>query len=121
MQIAGHDADELMSQVKARAEYRRVDQRYFDDALTGICNSLESTLGAIDEVADRPIGQLDPVETGILLLGYYELNSRPEVPYRVVIDEAVNLAKRFGAQDGHKYVNALLDRLSRNIRATERG
>ena len=71
---------------------------------------------SIDSMADRPLSQLDPVERGILLLGFYELQSKPDVPYKVVINESVNLAKRFGAVDGHKYINALLDRAVRKFR-----
>jgi len=119
MQISGHDLRELRSQFKARAEYERVDQQYFDDALAAICNDIDAIEKGIGEFADRPIDQLDPVERGILLLGYHELHSILEVPYRVVINEAVNLAKRFGAEDGHKYINALLDRLGKKLRAAE--
>ncbi len=61
----------------------------------------------------------DPIEHAILLMGLYELASRPEVPYRVAINEAVNLAKRFGATDGHKFVNAILDRAARELRPAE--
>ena len=70
----------------------------------------------IDELADRPLSQLDPVERAILLLGFYELKSQPGVPYKVVINESVNLAKRFGAVDGHKYINALLDKACKKLR-----
>ncbi len=119
MQITGHDLRELRSQFKGRPEYERVDQQYFDDALAAICNGIDSIQSGIDEFADRPVDQLDPVEKGILLLGYHELNSLVEVPYRVVINEAVDLAKRFGAEDGHKYINALLDRLSKKLRSAE--
>ena len=70
----------------------------------------------IEKFADRPLAQLDPVERGILLLGFFELQSRVDVPYKVVINEAVNLAKRFGAIDGHKYINALLDRAAAELR-----
>jgi N utilization substance protein B len=62
------------------------------------------------------LSQLDPVERAILLLGFYELQSQPGVPYKVVINESVNLAKRFGAVDGHKYINALLDRAVKKLR-----
>ncbi len=120
MQITDHDSRELFSQFKVRDEYQRVDQDYFDDALSDICENLETLEEGIDEFADRPIEQLDPVERGILLLGYHELRSVPDVPFRVVINEAVMLAKRFGAEDGHKYVNALLDRASKKLRPEER-
>jgi transcription antitermination protein NusB len=69
---------------------------------------------------DRPLGQLDPVETAILMIGMFELQQRVDIPYRVVINEAVDLCKRFGATDAHKYVNAVLDRAARELRAAER-
>lgn len=119
MQITGHDLAELRSQFKARPDYRKVDQEYFDRLLAGICNDLPAIESGLDEYADRPVGQLDPVEKAILYVGYHELQTVADVPYKVVINEAVNLARRFGAVDGHKYVNALLDRASENLRATE--
>ena len=120
MQITGHDLRELRSQFKGRPEYERIDKKYFDEALAAICDGIDDIENGIDEYADRPIEQLDPVERGILMLGYYELQSVADVPYRVVINEAVNLARRFGAEDGHKYINAVLDRASKNLRSAER-
>jgi len=119
MQITGHDLRELRSQFKDRPEYERVDQDYFDDALKTICDNREDIESAIAGFADRPVEQLDPVERGILLLGFYELQSVTDVPYRVVINEAVNLAKRMGAEDGYKFINALLDRASKKLRPAE--
>lgn len=120
MQLTGHDLPELRSQFGHRPEYQRVDKAYFDNALAAICNDSEAIDSALDELADRPVAHLDPVEKAILLLGYHELQSVVDVPYRVVINEAVNLAKRFGAEDGHKYINALLDRASEKLRRAER-
>jgi N utilization substance protein B len=71
------------------------------------------------EWTDIPGEQLDPIEHAALLIGVYELQSRPELPYRVVISEAVGLARRFGATDGHKFVNAVLDRAARALRTNE--
>ncbi len=119
MQLTGHSADELAAQFHERSDYLRVDRQYFDERLAEICKhrkSLETTIGSI---ADRPVAQLDPVELGILLIGIHELESVPEIPYRVVINEAVNLAKRFGAVDGHKYINAVLDRAGASLRTAE--
>ena len=115
-QITGHDVVELLRQFHDRPDYKRVDKKYYDEALKEICENRESIEEIIDELADRPIAQLDPVERGILLLGFYELQSKPDVPYKVVINESVNLAKRFGAVDGHKYINALLDRAVEKLR-----
>ena len=115
-QIAGHDIVELLRQFHDRPDYKRVDQSYYDEVLKAICENRESIEKCIDEIADRPLSQLDPVERGILLLGFYELQSKPDVPFKVVINESVNLAKRFGAVDGHKYINALLDRAAKQFR-----
>ena len=116
-QITGHDKAELFAQFRERPEYERVDQAYFAEAVAGVLDGLEALEQAAAEYADRPLARLDPVEKGILLLGFYELQERPEVPFRVVINEAVNLARRFGATEAHKYVNAVLDRAAARLRA----
>lgn len=117
-QIAGHDVAELMRQFHGRPDYSNVDQKYYDEVLTEICRDTDSLEQGIGELADRPVEQLDPVERSILLLGYFELRSMPELPYKVIINESVNLAKRFGSIDGHKFVNALLDRAATTLRST---
>lgn len=118
-EITGHSDQELLAQFRERPDYQRIDKAYFDDALVAICRDSRSLMECIGELADRPLAQLDPVETGILLLGFHELRDKPDVPYKVVINEAVNLAKRYGAEDGHKYVNALLDRAVGKLRTAE--
>lgn len=118
-QLTGHDAAELLSQFQARAEYQRADKRYFDEILPVICEQQAELESKIAELADRPTAQLDPVEMAILLLGIFELGSRQDVPYRVVIDESVNLARRFGAVDGYKYINAVLDKAANSLRPAE--
>ena len=70
---------------------------------------------------DRALKELSPIECSVLLLGAYELTQHPEVPYRVVINEAVELAKTFGGSDGHKFVNGVLDKLAAQVRAAEVG
>ncbi len=115
-QITGHSEAELLTQFRSRPDYERVDQKYFDEALSTICRITEQLEESIDKLADRPLSQLDPVERGILLLGFYELQEKPDVPFKVVINESVNIAKRFGATDGHKYINALLDRAVKELR-----
>jgi N utilization substance protein B len=118
-QLTGHDAAELLSQFKARTEYQRADKSYFDEILPVICEKQAELESKIAELADRPTSQLDPVEMAVLLLGIFELGSRQDVPYRVVIDEAINLARRFGAVDGHKYINAVLDKAANTLRPAE--
>lgn len=119
MQLTGHGADELAAQFHERPEYSRVDRDYFDRQLAAICGARKSLEAIIGSLADRPVSQLDPVELGILLIGIHELESQADIPFRVVINEAINLAKRFGAVDGHKYVNAVLDRAVTRFRAAE--
>lgn len=120
-QIAGHGYDELLSQFKDQNAYQRVDQTFFGDLLSEICASQGELETAISRVIDRPLEQLDPVELGILLIGIFELKQRDDIPYRVVINESVNLAKRFGAIDGHKFINACLDNAAQDLRETEIG
>lgn len=118
-QIAGHDAAELLRQFREQVAYERIDQEFFEEALALICKTQDSLQEQIDALIDRPLEQLDPVELGILLIGVYELESRVDVPFRVVINEGVNLARRFGALDGHKYINACLDAAAQTLRTTE--
>lgn len=118
-QITGHDPHELLRQFHDRPDYEKVDQAYFDALLPAICAELATLKTELAGFADRPVEQLDPVELAALAIGYFELKARHEVPYRAVINEAVKLARRFGAQDGHKYVNAVLDRAARELRAAE--
>ncbi|HWM29705.1 MAG TPA: transcription antitermination factor NusB [Woeseiaceae bacterium] len=119
MQIAHHDKQELLAQFHERPDYQRVDQPFFDESLSGILDARSSLEERAGEFLDRPLSQLDPVERGVLLLGLFELQTRAEIPYRVVINEAVNLTKRFGSVDGHKYVNAVLDRAAGRMRQGE--
>jgi N utilization substance protein B len=118
-QLAGHESAELLEQFHEQAAYARVDQEFFDQVLPVICETQSELERQIDELIDRPLEQLDPVELSVLLIGVYELQSRVEIPYRVVINESVNLAKRFGALDGHKYINACLDVAAQSLRSAE--
>jgi N utilization substance protein B len=120
-QLADQPPAELIAQFAARPDYARVDREYFREAINGICAAgagIDEDLRRHSDIAPE---RLDPVEHAILSLGLWELMARPEVPYRVVINEGVELAKRFGATDGHRYVNAVLDRASRAHRGAERG
>jgi len=97
----------------------RADREYFRELVEGVWRSREALDTQLSSWADRGPSLLDPIEHAILLIGVYELTSRRDVPYRVAINEAVTLAKRFGATDGHKYVNAVLDRAARVLRPDE--
>jgi len=119
-QINERGIDELIGQFRERPEFNRVDQGYFEESLRNICGNSDSLDEIIRKFADRPLEQLDPVEHAILLQGVHELESRSDIPFRVVINEAVNLAKMFGSLDGHKYVNAVLDRAAAGLRPADK-
>ena len=118
-QIAGHTTAELLAQFHEDTAYQRVDQAFFDELFPEISDGQEQLEKKISGLIDRPLDQLDPIELSILLIGVYELETRADVPYKVVINESVNLAKRFGALDGHKYINACLDVAAQSLRELE--
>jgi N utilization substance protein B len=97
----------------------RADGDYFLELVRGVCAARDALDTSLKVWMDRKPDLLDPIERAVLLIGAFELKERPEVPYRVVIDEGVSLARRFGATDGHKFVNAVLDRAARELRPHE--
>jgi N utilization substance protein B len=102
-------------------EAERVDREYFRELIKAVASErdeLDSNLSRLGEIA---AAELDPIEHAVLWLGLHELKSCPELPYRVALAEAVQLSKQFGATDGHKYVNAVLDRAAREFRPNEYG
>jgi N utilization substance protein B len=115
-QLGGHTAAELIAQFSDKKEFRGVDAGYFLTLIEEILAAEQSLDELISRAADRPVSQLDPVEHGVLWIGLTELRSHPDVPRRVVIDEAVELAKEFGAQDSFRYVNAVLDSIAAELR-----
>ena len=119
-QMTAQSFSEILAQFIERDEYKTVDAAYFRELLSNGIEQHEVLSAQIVQFADRPWEQLDPIERAVLLIGMYELNSRLDVPYRVVVNEAVELTKQFGATDGYKYINALLDRVARDARAAER-
>jgi N utilization substance protein B len=119
--VGGQEWQELHGQYSTDPNFPRADAAYFRLALEAICNGAESLDEELQRHSDIEPARLDPVEHAILQLGLWELMSRSDIPYKVVINEAVGLARRFGATDGHRYVNAVLDKASRGHRATERG
>lgn len=99
----------------------RADPVYFEELLIGTVKQATDLTMALVPHLDRPLVQLDPVEHAILLLGAYEMNNKLSVPWKVVVNESVNLAKTFGAEDGYKFVNGVLDKLARASRSAEMG
>lgn len=119
-QLTEQSFSEILAQFIERDEYKTADPGYFHELLSGAIEHQQTLSAKVGEFADRPWVQMDPIERAVLLLGMYELIHRLDVPYRVVVNEAVELTKQFGATDGYKYINALLDRVARDIRAGER-
>ncbi len=115
-QLAGHDVEGLVAQFSASKEFRGIDAAYFSTLLEEIVPAEPALDELIAAAADRPLSQLDPVERAVLWIGLIELRAHPDVPTRVVIDEGVELAKEFGAQDSFRYVNAVLDTLAQRLR-----
>lgn len=99
----------------------KVDWDYFNEVFLEIPAQASQLDEHLTPVLDRELDSLDPIEKALLYLGTYELASRIDVPYRVVINECVELAKVFGATDGHKYINGVLDKLVKNLRPVELG
>jgi transcription antitermination protein NusB len=118
-QMTGQTFAELRHQFATEEEYADVDPEYFIALLQGVIDEAATLDARLGELIDRPVAQLDPVEHAVLLLGLHELEHRLDVPYRVVINESVELAKKFGATEGHKFINAVLDRAARVLRAAE--
>ena len=97
----------------------KADREYFRELVEGVWHARESLDNQLSSWMDRKPELLDPIEHAVLLIGLFELTAKPEIPYRVAINEAVSLSKRFGATDGHKFVNAVLDRAAKQVRPHE--
>jgi N utilization substance protein B len=117
--MAGQQVNEIEAQFRVDNDFTAVDGAYFHEILHGVPRQKTEIDGAFEPLLDRPIAEIDPVELSILRLSTYELKNRIDVPYRVVINEGIELAKVFGATDGHKFVNGVLDKLAPRLRADE--
>jgi len=117
--MSGHEPYEIEMQFRVANNMAKVDIDYFCRLLHGVPTHLSALEDNLRPFLDRPIESLNPVELSVLRLGAFELFHCPEIPYRVVLDEAISLAKEFGSQDGHRYVNGVLNNLAQKARATE--
>jgi transcription antitermination protein NusB len=112
-------ASTVMSHIRAAHGFDKADAEYFTELLNGAIAQSVELRDTLAPTVDRPIAELSPIEHAVLLLGAWELKNKIEIPYRVVINEAVELTKSFGGIDGHKYVNGVLDRLAGKLRPDE--
>ncbi len=117
--MSGGDHLEIEKTTRAEKSLGRYDIELFSQLLRGVVSHNEELVAAITPHLDRDMNELSPIEFSILLLGAFELSRHPEVPYRVVINESVELAKTFGGTDGHKFVNGVLDKLAAQFRTVE--
>ena len=99
--------------------YDKADNEFLVSALKGTIGEAEGLRGHLEPLADRKWDEVSPIERAILMIGAWELVHNPEIPYRVTINEAIELGKRFGGTDGHKYVNGVLDKLAHSVRPEE--
>ena len=118
-QLAKTDPAAIARQMADAKGFDKIDAEYFKSVLEGAIAAAPELEVAIAPLLDREIGRLSPVERSILLLAGYELAHRPDVPYRAVINEAIELAKSYGGTDGHKFVNGVLDKLAAQLRSAE--
>ncbi len=118
-QLTNYDLSEIERQFVEEHGLGNADPAYFNELLHEIPKQLDAIDAALREFVDRSIASIDPVERAVLRIGAYELLFRPELPYRVVLNECINLAKEFGAAHGHKYINGILDRIAHKTRAVE--
>ena len=118
-QLTGQDVGLINAQFLTNQDIDRADLAYFQELLQQPPRHLDAINAALAPHLDRPAAQLDPVEQAILWVAGYELMFRRDVPYRVVLNEAVELAKNFGAEQGHRFVNGVLDKAARQLRTAE--
>lgn len=118
-QLSGGDIAEIEAQFLSEYDMKKVDVDYFKELFKQIPLHLHEIDDHLQPFLDRPIDEVDPVERAILRIAVYELGFCLDIPYRVVINESIELAKRFGAEHGHKYVNGVIDQIAKKLRAVE--
>ena len=118
-QMAGQNVQDIINHFLTEYADKKVDIDYFRELVIGVSGDLSRLDESLSPHLDRSIESIDPVERAILRLGAFELATHPEIPYRVVINESIELAKVFGAEQGHKYVNGVLDKTAKSLRPLE--
>ncbi|UGB37473.1 transcription antitermination factor NusB [Frateuria soli] len=119
-QLSGSHMKAVIDQFRHEQDMEVADLEYFEDLLHGVETHVGELDAALEPYVDREVEQIDPIERAALRLAAYELKYRLDVPYRVVINEAIEVTKRFGADHGHSYVNGVLDKLAGELRSAEK-
>lgn len=117
--FTGAGVSDILKNLEELEEFKKADNGFLTAQLRGTLNDMEALRALVEPLADRKWDEVSPVERAILLIGAWELVHSPEIPYRVTINEAIELGKRFGGTDGHKYVNGVLDKLATQVRPDE--
>jgi N utilization substance protein B len=120
-QMTGQDARQILKQFHAAQDMSGVDEAHLENLLLGVSSACEGLDEELQPFLDRPMNQVDLMEQVVLRIGAFELLNCPESPFRVVVDECVDLAHRFGSEQGHAYVNAVLDKAAKAWRPAETG
>lgn len=118
-QMTANDPQSIINLARTEQNMRNVDDDYFAELVMNITSKVTELDEHLKPLLGRDLDEVDPVEKAVLRLGIYELAYRPDVPYKVVINEAVELTKTFGAEQGHRFVNGLMDKLSEKLRPVE--
>ena len=117
--VSGTDAGVIDAHMREQEGFDKIDTAHFDALLHGCIAEASDLDGVLGKFVDRKTTELSPVEHGVLMIGAYELKHCIDIPYKVAINEAVELAKSFGGTDGHKYVNGVLDKAAADLRPAE--
>jgi len=115
-QMTAEALETITAQFREDKSWRRIDEELFRAHLYGVAGDVAVLDAHLQPILDRPVDQLDAVERAILRMGAFELTHRDDIPWRVVINECVELAREFGAEQSHRYVNGILDKLARRTR-----
>lgn len=118
-QMTKEEISQIVKQFQEDSLLEGLDFELFEDLLSNVSATAEELDAIYAEYLDRSVSMIDPVERAIMRMGVYELQSKIEIPYKVVINECVELTKRFGAEESHKYVNGILDKAAKQLRALE--
>ncbi len=117
--VAGHDPVSIRLRIEGEDDFKRADKEFFREMWRGLSDDWAALIALVQPFLDRKFEEVSPIERGVILIGAWELKQRLDVPYRVAINESVELAKSFGGTDGHKWVNGVLDKLAPSLRADE--
>ena len=117
--LSGSALADIEAEFRVDNDFRHTDGDYFTAILKGVTSDVDALEALFSSALDRSLDDLDPIERNLLRLGAFELRDRIDVPYKVVINEAVSLAKKFGATESHRYINGVLDKVARDLRTIE--